>query len=183
MSVALLFAACGGDDDDGAGTTTTTTERETTTTTERETTTTSSTTPTTAPPATPEQQAIAVYDRYWTVLFAAGAIPDPDYPALAEVATGGHLARAQDTIERFVNEGLRGEGRVVTSNALVESATDQEIILRDCLVMENSKLRADTGEVIESGTATFSYRITVVPDAGVWKVEEIFNEEASCVPG
>ncbi|MGH9187010.1 MAG: hypothetical protein ACRD0U_14510 [Acidimicrobiales bacterium] len=110
MSVALLFAACGDDDDDGAGTTTTT--ESTTTTTEPQTTTTSSTTTTTPP--SPEQQAIAAYNRYWQVFLEASAIPDPNYPSLGEVATGGQLARLQTPASAVRGPGAsrRGPGLV-----------------------------------------------------------------------
>ncbi|MGH9185107.1 MAG: hypothetical protein ACRD0U_04720 [Acidimicrobiales bacterium] len=182
VAMVVLLAACGGDDDAA----TTTTGRDTTTTSESTTTSpsTTTTTTTTLPPISTEQQAIAQYNRYWVVFYEAAAIPDPDYPPLAEVATGGQLARDQDLLIDLRNRGLRVEGGVEASAPTVLSVSETEIVLHDCFVEDSRVVRVATGEVVSGDDNTgASYRLTMVNEGGVWKLEERFNEEQECTPG
>ncbi|MGH9186071.1 MAG: hypothetical protein ACRD0U_09700 [Acidimicrobiales bacterium] len=181
LAMVVLLAACGGDDDAA----TTTTGRDTTTTSESTTTSasTTTTTTTTLPPISTEQQAIAQYNRYNIVFFEAAAIPDPDYPALAEVATGLDLARAQDLLIDLQNRGLRVEGRPEASSPTIVSVSQSEIVLVDCYLEDSRVIDVATGAVTrEDDNTPESYRITMVNENGAWKVEEVFNEEQPCTP-
>ncbi|MGH9186072.1 MAG: hypothetical protein ACRD0U_09705 [Acidimicrobiales bacterium] len=180
VAMVVLLAACGGDDDAA----TTTTGRDTTTTSESTTTSPSTTTTTTTlPPVSREQQAIAQYNRYWVVFYEAAAIPDPDYPPLAEVATGLDLARTQDLFIDLRNRGLRGEGRAEASAPTAVSVSEIEIVLHDCFLADSRLVNVATGEVTDEDDNTpQSYRITMVNEGGGWKVTDVFNEERACTP-
>ncbi|MGH9186889.1 MAG: hypothetical protein ACRD0U_13900 [Acidimicrobiales bacterium] len=181
VAMVVLLAACGGDD----GAATTTTGRDTTTTSESTTTSasTTTTTTTTLPPISPEQQAIAAYNSYWEAFWAASAIPDPDYPPLAQYGTGTTLARDQDLMIDLRNRGLRGEGRTEASHASVVSVSETEIVLHDCFLADSRLVNVATGEVSDEDDNTpASYRITMVNEGGAWKVTDVFNEERACTP-
>ncbi|MGH9185728.1 MAG: hypothetical protein ACRD0U_07950 [Acidimicrobiales bacterium] len=179
LGFVALLAACGGDDDEA----TTATEQNSTTTSESTTSSTTTSSTTTTTPPTPEDQAIAAYGRYWQVYYAAAAIPDPNHPPLVQAVTGGQLARIQDQLQRFVDQGLRGEAEVLKSSPSPAEVLSDRVVLTDCFLSRTVVLRGDTGEVVEPDDGVpRTLRVTVVNESGVWKVEDILNEETQCTP-
>jgi hypothetical protein len=98
----------------------------------------------------PEEAAIAAYLRYRQAFAEAAAIPDPDYPALAEAAADDALASTQSAIQRLVEAGLRNEGAPTSEAEVKESALDSDpvqVVVADCSDSNPWPLVvADTGE-------------------------------------
>jgi hypothetical protein len=83
----------------------------------------------------PEEAAFAAYLRYDQAFAEAAAIPDPDYPALAEAAADGALESTKAAIQRLVDEGLRNEGAPTSDAEVKESALDADpvqVVVTDC---------------------------------------------------
>lgn len=58
----------------------------------------------------PSAAAVAAYERYWATVAEATAVPDPNYPALADVASGAALTTAQQLAQAALDAGERDTG-------------------------------------------------------------------------
>ncbi|MFI6575379.1 hypothetical protein ACIBFB_06230 [Nocardiopsis sp. NPDC050513] len=99
----------------------------------------SSTTPVETEPseATPEDEAIAAYLRFWDAIVLASEEMDPDHPELAEHATGQALELAQFGVQGLVDEGHGMEGELDPSPEVVSAEPEDDpttVEIDDCQV-------------------------------------------------
>jgi hypothetical protein len=131
--------------------------------------------PTTAP-ATPAQQALVVYERYWTVTEAAFAAPGArDWaPELQGVATGSALESASRDVRNYADFPAHTEGAISRAPS-VGATTDGHIEIVDCVDLGDSRLVADrTGEILDdlvNRVPRYRFRADVVLHGEQWLVE------------
>ncbi|THV35688.1 hypothetical protein [Glycomyces buryatensis] len=98
---------------------------------------------------TPDEAAEAAVEAYWKAVDEAAAIPDPDYDALQEVATGQALQAAQDIAQSMVDQDQKQNGLAVISDTTVLERTPEEdpttILIELC--MDTS-----TAVIVDAGT-------------------------------
>lgn len=173
--VALGLSACGDDDDASSGTTV---DDGATTTAGDDVATTGTT-----GAATPEQQAVAAYERAWEAEFEALDPPNPQHPALRQSFTGPAAAAITDIVVTAQMDGHYTVGSMETHPTVV-SATAEEVRLRDCTVEDSTSYDSATDEVREQGPyPPRSREVLVVNDGGTWRVSEIETLEEPCTPG
>lgn len=128
--------------------------------------------------ADPGEAAIASYERYWRTVAESGAIPDPDYAPLAQVASGAALETARQLAQDALEAGERTEGGPLHDAAVTESypaAAPHRFVVTDC--MDSSEwpvLEAATGEPVEGeeyGTGKVEALVERIDDQ--WLVTEV----------
>ncbi|MDP9440644.1 MAG: hypothetical protein M3P34_00355 [Actinomycetota bacterium] len=136
--------------------------------------TTMATTTTVAPD--PAKMAGEAYVAFEEAFAAAAAIPDPDFAALKETATGDALADAVEQLRAWQLSGRRAravgpvrEGVRVIGTSL---GTDG-VVVRACHVNDDQVVVADTGEVVNADVVTRLYNVTIVEEGGRWKVSHL----------
>lgn len=126
----------------------------------------------------PSESAIAAYERYWRVVAESGAIPDPDYGPLDQVASGAALETARQLAQDALDAGERTEGGPLHEAAVTESypaAAPHRFVVTDC--MDSSEwpvLEAATGEPVEGeeyGTGKVEALVEQIDDQ--WLVTEV----------
>ncbi|HKA83970.1 MAG TPA: hypothetical protein VKD21_08905 [Acidimicrobiales bacterium] len=176
--LAFVVAGCGGDDGGGGSG-----ESADTTAAAKDEGTTQADTSTTAAPATPEEQAIAAYERAWAAEFEALNPPNPEHPALSESFTG---VAAQSVVEIIVaaqDDGHYTVGSMQTNPEAV-SVTADKVLLRDCTIEDSTSYDMATDAVLEQGPyPPRSREVEVVNQGGTWRVSLIRTLEESCTPG
>jgi hypothetical protein len=177
VATALGLAACG---DDGGGEPESTRDaepgRETATSEAGEANT------TTAAPS-PEEQAVAAYERGWEAEFAALNPPDPLHPGIRESFTGAAAQSITDIVLAAQRDGHYTVGWMETDPEVV-SATAEAVHLRDCTVENSTSYDTATGAVREAGPyPPRSREIEVVNQDGTWRVAVIRTSEEPCTPG
>lgn len=166
----LGATACGGGDDGAATATTRSDLRDPEGTT------------TTAEPL-PEDAAVAAYRAAYEAYLAALDPPDPTSPDLPLLFGGDALTAIVDTVLSARDQGVRVEATMEMDPAVV-SATDDEVVLEDCVVETNAVYDLGTGEQTDAGTYTTHRRATVVQAAdGTWVVGAFEKLEEPCTPG
>ena len=175
--VAFVVAGCGGDDDGGGD------ESADTAAADGETTTTQADTSTTAAQETPEEQAIAAYERAWEAEFEALDPPNPEHPALSESFTGVAAKSIVEIIVAAQDDGHYTVGSMQTNPEAV-SVTADKVLLRDCTVEDSTSYDTTTDAVLEQGPyPPRSREVEVVNQAGTWRVSLIRTLEEPCTPG
>jgi hypothetical protein len=170
----LGLVACGGDDDGGD-------DAEASDATDSETPTATADETTTTAPDTPEELAVTAYQASWDATFRA-LNPPRELPELAQLLTGEALSERINGIAGRARQGHYVVGSVTTHPTVV-SATEHEVLLDDCVV-ENSIEYDAAGQVVDPAeNVQVNYRVTVINEAGVWKVSDFERREESCVPG
>ncbi len=128
--------------------------------------------------ADPGEAAIAAYERYWRTVAESGAVPDPDYGPLSQVASGAALETAQQLAQDALEAGERTEGGPLHDAAVTESypsAAPHRFVVTDC--MDSSEwpvLEAVTGEPVEGeeyGTGRVEALVEQIDDQ--WLVTEV----------
>jgi hypothetical protein len=169
--------ACGDDDDDGE-TGTDATAAETTTTTP------------TADPLTPEEEAKAVYLEFVEVVDRlVTESPDPDDPALAELAVDPVLSDVRDSLTTLAAENQVWQAGDRSSHAVYEARIDTSgnAVLRACVVENDVLVDRDNGLLVrEPPLTTRDLRVTVVRTDAGWAVSSVdttraMDGEAECV--
>lgn len=175
------LAACS-DDGDGASSTSSSPATSTSTTEP-------STTTTTDPAAALESEVVAAYEAASQAFLDAAAIPDPDFPALAQT----HIDPMLDQ-RRGVLTQLKFEGRVIRLPAdsvhsieveSFETEGDDAAVIVVCIVDDGERFDAATGELLtdgEPGTSRFRAALRLVD--GRWVLaEQLLEEEWPGVAG
>jgi hypothetical protein len=126
----------------------------------------------------PSAAAVAAYERYWRTVAEATAIPDPRYPALAEVASGAALTTAQELAQSALDAGERDTGAPTHSAAVTDTYPDDnptEFVITDCSDSSDwITVDSDTGEPVpgeEYGTRAIQALVEHVE--GKWLVTEV----------
>lgn len=128
------------------------------------------------PPPGPAEQALAVYERFWSVAQDAYAAPGArDWtPELAMVASGTALDRVVDDVLNYADFPAHSEG-VVSRAPVVAEVTGTTVAIVDCVDLGDSRLVADlTGEVLDdllNRVPRYTFRADVVLTDGRWLVD------------
>ena len=124
--------------------------------------------------ATIEQEIQARYIAYWDARFAANqAPPNPDFPGLADHATGDQLAAVVEETRRNLDEGLALRAREepsATRTVRVVSVSGDEATVQECVVDDGIVYRFRSGEVVDDMVATHSVEGSMRRVDGVWKL-------------
>ncbi len=172
IMLVLGLAACGGDDDE--------TESSDTTVTEESDAGGGDTTTTVAP--TPDDLAIAAYNRAWEAMFAASNPPNPMHPSISESLTGVAAQSIAGVVIEQQNAGQHTVGSMQTHPEVVSSTAD-EVLLRDCTVEDSTTYDTATNAVVEEGSGIpRSREAEVVNQEGTWRVSVIRTLEDACTP-
>ena len=173
LAVAGSLGGCS-DGDDGAipsASTTTTTRASSSTTTSS---TAGDVSSTTVAGTSVEQEVQARYLAFWDARFAANqAPPNPDFPALAELAVGDQLEKVVAETRRNLDEGLALRARENSSakrTVSVVSVDGDEATVQECVVDDGIVYRFRTGEVVDEKVATHSVQGTMRRVDGAWKL-------------
>lgn len=137
---------------------------------------TAATTTTAAVEADPTEAAGEAYIAFEEAVAAAGAIPDPDFPALRETATGQALADAVEQLRAWQLSGrvTRTVGPVADGVRVTGASLSTEgVRVRACEVNDDQVVIADSGQVVNAEVVTRLYDVTVVQEEGRWKVQRL----------
>lgn len=124
----------------------------------------------------PTKAAGEAYVAFEEAVAAAGAIPDPDFPALRETATGQALADAVEQLRAWKLSGraARAVGPVTDGVRVTgASQTTEGVRIRACEVNDDEVVVADTGHVVNADVVTRLYDVTVVQEMDRWKVSQL----------
>lgn len=126
---------------------------------------------TTAPPSDLLTEVTAAYDAAYADLLAAGAIPDPNYPALTDHMDAGQAEQWRTVLRGLVSEGKRVQaaesGRWQRVESLVESS-DVAVDLIVCRFDPDPSIDS-AGNVTNLDSRPYRYRETFLRVNGVWK--------------
>ena len=167
------MAACGGDDEPS---TSPTTSSETTT------------TPSTTAPLSPEEEAKAVYLEFVDVVERLVTHdPNPDDPALAELAIDPVLSTMRDSVTTLRSENQVWQQGDRNSHQVFEQQMDGDsrVVLQDCLVENDVLIDRDSGAVVETQPlATRTLEVGMARQGNSWVVAtiDIVDEVAGEVP-
>lgn len=113
---------------------------------------------TTVIPTDAEHQVLAAYQEFWQVWLRANNPPNPDYPELANVATGAELATVKAAIAKKVADGtftvLPPGSRYRHSPQFKGLSSAGDATVTDCAFDDAQLIRASTGEVVNGDIAT-----------------------------
>ena len=170
--VALVLAACGGDDDTGAVTSIPSSgNRQADATTD------------TSAPDSPEEQAVAVYQEGQTYL--SGLLghrpPDPTDAGLEQYFSGDALSGSRDVVAALASDNEYADSTVTTDPRVVD-ASDDSVVLDDCLQEQVTRFDVSSGAQKDSGSASYNLHVTVLAADGAWKVDQIEIREDPCTP-
>lgn len=142
-------------------------------------------------PCVPSELAAVIEDRYrefWDALATAGSPPDPDHPALADVAAGEQLDGLREQLRRFRDAGHEVRNESVSHPTTLEvSDHDTVARLRDCreLDPEGGVYESSSGELVDGGArpgqrALWEARLELI--GGSWKVvdADLVEEDSAC---
>lgn len=126
-------------------------------------------------PPSPGNEALAVYERYWSVSQDAFGAPGArDWAAeLAEVASGPALDSLLRDVRNYAQFPAHVEG-VVSRAPEVVDVQDAAVQIVDCVDLGSSRLVADrTGETLDdlaSRVQRYTFRADVIRADGSWLV-------------
>ena len=165
----LVLAACG-DDDTGAVTSIPSGDRRT------------AATDTTLPDS-PEEQAVAVYQEGQTYLsdLLGHRPPDPQDAGLEQYFSGDALSGSRDVVAGLLS-GNEYADSTVTTNPRVVDASDDSVVLDDCLQEQVTRFDISSGAQKASGSNSYNLHVTVLAADGAWKVDTIEIREDPCTP-
>lgn len=133
--------------------------------------------PTSAPlTSDPAAEALAAYERFWTVTDSALAAPGSrDWlPDLRGVATGPALDSLVTDVENYASLPAHTEGQV-TRDPVVQQVLGTRVQIVDCVDLGGSRLVSDTtGAVLDDLTnrvPRYRFRAELVSTNGQWLVE------------
>lgn len=162
LLAAVLLMACSDDDPQAAPSTTTT----------RATAPTSTTTIEAQDPV--ESEITERYKRFWQARFEANqAPPNPDLPALRDLATGEQLGKVVAETRRNAQDGLalrRPDPSVARSSVKIVKVDGDTATLQECVVDDGVVYRVSTGEVVDAKVATHNVEATMKRIDGAWRL-------------
>jgi hypothetical protein len=168
---ALVVAACG-DDDTGAVTSIPSSgDRR------------SDATATTAGADSPQAQAVAVYEEGQTYLsdLLGHRPPDPTDPGLEDYFSGDALSGSRDVVAALLSDNEYADSTVTTDPHVVD-ASDDSVVLDDCLQEQVTRFDVTSGEQKTTGSSSYNLHVTVLAAGGAWKVDQIEIREDPCTP-
>ena len=124
-------------------------------------------------PATLAGDAYVAFEGAFT---AAAAIPDPDFPALKETATGEALADAVEQLRAWQLSGRVGRavGPVAEGVRVISASPSTDgVLVRACHVNDDQVVVAATGQVVNADVVTRLYHVAMVEEDGLWKVSQL----------
>lgn len=161
LLAAVLLTACSDDDPQAAPSTTT-----------RATAPTSTTTIEAQDPV--ESEITERYKRFWQARFEANQVPpNPDLPALRDLATGEQLDKVVAETRRNAQDGLalrRPEPSVARSSVKIVKVDGGTATLQECVVDDGVVYRVTTGEVVDAKVATHNVEATMKRIDGAWRL-------------
>lgn len=176
--VALMLVSCGSDDDESSSGSNSVEDLDS----GSETTESDDSTSTTEAPS-PDELAIAAYERGWEVEFEALNPPNPQHPAIGEVFTGEAAQYIIGVIVTAQNSGLYSTGSMET-NPLPISVTAEKVHIRDCATEYSETYHMGTNELVEAGPYPPRTReAEVINQDGTWRVSVLRTTEEPCTPG
>ena len=126
--------------------------------------------------ATPDDQALEVYQSMWSVLVEESVQEDPDYSELEIYASGDALELVRHGLVAEEDEGVVARGEPTFSPEVIAS-DESRVEIEDCLdSTEWLREDAETGDLVEpSPEAPVLRRVdaTVVNDQLSWTVHEL----------
>jgi hypothetical protein len=165
LTVGVLAAACSGSSDGTAASTSVPTHQSTTST----------------PAAGSAAEVIAAYKAAELAGIQAGVIPDPNYPALEQTATGPMLQQTKDVLRGYelrkialkYPEPLESGFEVTVDPAEVE-LTDDTAVFDACAVDRGERISTENGAYVSpnDGPDTFLLRVGMRRVDGIWKLAE-----------
>ena len=161
-----VAAACTGDDTDAATSLPSSGERESTT-----------------EAASAEEQATAVYEEGQVYLsdLLGHRPPDPLDPGLEDYFSGEALSGSRDVVAALLSGNEYAES-TVTTNPEVVDASDQSVVLDDCLHEQVTRYDVTTGAPTTAGSDSYNLHVTVLATDGAWRVDQIEIREDPCTP-
>ena len=124
-------------------------------------------------PATLAREAYIAFEGAFA---AAAAIPDPDFPALRETATGDALGDAVEQLRAWQLSGrvARAVGPVTEGVRVISASPSTDgVLVRACHVNDDQVVIAETGQVVNADVVTRLYSVTMVQEEGHWKVSQL----------
>jgi hypothetical protein len=120
------------------------------------------------------------YREYHVVVARAGAAANPDDPALPRYATGKVL---RDVRNDFAANRLQGRSAFGTAVPHVSSVTigAGTALVLDCLDASRTGVVDNLGRTVQFGLSRQQVAVTLLAEAGVWKVASIAPVEAGGV--
>lgn len=117
----------------------------------------------------------AGYEAASEAFIQAAAIPDPDFPRLAETHTGPMLEQRRETLL-----ALQADGRVIRYPTPSQYSIEVEDIdvegdvarLVACVVDDGERVESATGNVVASGVGTVEWRVAMRRVDGEWRLAE-----------
>lgn len=155
--------------------TTTTETTDSTSTTESTTGATTSTTSASTPNGqSTEEEIVARYIAYWDARFAANSgTPNPDDPALRDLATGAQLDAVIAETRANLENGLAFRPAANPSDIqrvdVIQLEGDHAVV-QECVVTDGVIYRRDTGEIVDGDVYTQNIRGELQRVDGVWRV-------------
>ena len=144
---------------------------------------TSATTTSTAAPTTsrpdPTAAVLAAYQRFWQVWLEANDPPDPNDPALAEVASGPQLALEKAQIARNLQGGVAfvpaRPSHAQHRPSVVDLSAHRATVV-DCALDDGVVVARATNTVLNADVVTYLWRATLTNKGGRWKVTDNTRE-------
>jgi hypothetical protein len=180
---AIAAPACSSDNQGASASTltthVTTSVDQSTTTSELSTTTSTTASPssTTSTPGSSDvdhQEIVDRYVGYWQARFDANSgTPNPDYPALAEYATGSQLDAVIAETRANLDAGVAFQARensVASQKVTVVSVEGGEAVVQECVVDDGLLVRRATGEILNDDISTHNVRGRLLRVEGKWRV-------------
>lgn len=117
----------------------------------------------------------AGYEAASEAFIEAAAVPDPDFPGLAETHVDPMLQQRRETLL-----ALKADGRAIRYPTPSEYRIEVDQIMLDgevarlvaCVVDDGERVDASTGDVIASGVGTVEWRVAMRRVDGQWRLAE-----------
>jgi hypothetical protein len=136
----------------------------------------------TTPGATTDEQAagLATYQEFWQVWLRANNPPNPDYPELAQVATGQELDTVKQAAARKLQNGTYTQlpvGSQYHHDATVHSIIQGHAIVGDCWV-DDAQIRARQDDQIVNGDVVTELLLSELDlEGGTWRVSNVREQQ------
>ncbi len=121
----------------------------------------------------PETAIGLAVDNFWSVYLLAHDPPNPDHPALAEVAVGDELDLLRKTIagRRSVGESIRrSEKNAFTSTIAIRTLTAGTALVEACVLDDVVVVETVSNRVVNDEVGTYRFELSMVKVDGHWKV-------------
>ena len=121
----------------------------------------------------PETAIDLAIDNFWSAYLLAHDPPNPDHPALAEVAVGDELELLRETIagRRSVGESIRrSEKNAFTSTIAIRTLTAGTALVDACVFDDVVVVDTVSNRVVNDEVGTYRFELSMVKLGGHWKV-------------